>query len=543
MRIIFTLLLSLLLIFSAGAQDFLNPENELHAPGNFIYKNFIPVKVMEDYPVHQNLNLSQNTAPQNEPSVRISRLNPDIVVAAWRDFRLGYLGSNIVRRIGYTYSTDGGLSWAPSQLLPDPAPDHISQSDPVVVSDMYGNFYISSTSRQPVTYYNREMLLYKSTDNGQSFQLHAIAVPGSGAQGEDKEWLFCDPVESNPTYNQLMMVWRSFGPTYGIRFRISEPGGEVWSPTRVVSDLNSGQGANVTTGVNGEIVVAWKNNGIYIDRSLDGGNTFGQDLLVSGFGWDNNGSFPYLCTDYSDKPSRGNIYLVWTDSRLEEDDVWFQRSTDGGLTWLPFPVRVNDGIDNDQFWPVVQCDTSGRVFVIYYDDRDNQGTYNTWLAWSDDQGTTWTNSRLNSSSFYMNMPNSDVRFGDYINVDTYAGKVIPVWTDDRSGGYDQEIYSAVFDITTFIPDYNKKHETAVIHYNYPNPFRESTRIRFHMMEESYVKLVVLDALGRELEVVFEGLAAAGEHEYRWENPGKPGVYHYVLTTRNRWKTGRMISLE
>jgi hypothetical protein len=42
-----------------------------------------------DNALFTNINLSGNTAPQNEPSVRISRVNPNIVVAAWRDFRSG----------------------------------------------------------------------------------------------------------------------------------------------------------------------------------------------------------------------------------------------------------------------------------------------------------------------------------------------------------------------------------------------------------------------------------------------------------------------
>ena len=538
--------IALLLMFisvSASAQEYFNSENELHAPKNNVQASALQLKEAAADNAWFNINLSGNSAPQNEPSVRISRANPDIVVAAWRDFREGYTGNNIVRSIGYSYSTDGGTTWAASQLLPDPNPNHISQSDPVVTSDMEGNFYISSTSRQPVTGYNREMLLYKSTDNGQNFVLHAIAVPGSGGAGEDKEWLFCDPVPDNPTFDQLMLVWRSFGPTYGIRFRISDAGGANWSDTRIVSDFNSGQGANVTTGVNGEIVVAWKDNGIWVDRSLDGGETFGEDEEVSAYPWDNYNSFPFLCTDYSQKDTRGNIYMVWADNRQSDDDVWFQRSTDGGESWLAFPIRVNDVSSYDQFWPVVQCDTNGMLYVIYYDDRDFPGLYNAWLAWSDNAGDTWTNERLSDHSFYFNMPNTDVRFGDYINIDAYAGRIIPVWTDDRTADDNQEIYSAWVDISTLIQESDRPEDIANGFITYPNPFRETASIIFRLQKEGHVRLDIYNSLGQVVGTLHEGTLPEGEHEFIWKNEGRPGIYHCVLTAPGSRLSRRLLSVK
>jgi len=68
-----------------------------------------------DYIVFTNTNLTQQAFPQNEPSVRISRVNSNIVVAAWRDFRMGY--NPAIRRVGYSYSTNGGITWSVSQLF------------------------------------------------------------------------------------------------------------------------------------------------------------------------------------------------------------------------------------------------------------------------------------------------------------------------------------------------------------------------------------------------------------------------------------------
>src|SRR2546422_4285986 len=63
-----------------------------------------------------NIDISRDTFPQNEPSVRISHRDPNRVVAAWRDFRTGV--NPAVRRVGWSLSTDGGATWGPTALLP-----------------------------------------------------------------------------------------------------------------------------------------------------------------------------------------------------------------------------------------------------------------------------------------------------------------------------------------------------------------------------------------------------------------------------------------
>jgi hypothetical protein len=50
---------------------------------------------------------------------------------------------------------------------------------------------------------------------------------------------------------------------------------------------------------------------------------------------------------------------------------------------------------------------------------------------------------LSSEPSPTNVPNGDVRFGDYITIDAYGGNVVTVWTDERAGGVDMDIYTAV----------------------------------------------------------------------------------------------------
>lgn len=491
----------------------------------------------------QNYNLTVNGAPQNEPSVRISRVNPNFVVAAWRDFRLGYINPNIERRIGYTYSTNGGLTWTAPQLLPDPNPDHTSQSDPVITSDAQGNFYISSTSRQPVAEYNRDMLLYKSTNNGQTFFLHATAVPGSGGAGEDKEWIFCDPVTTNTTYNNIFITWTSFGPSTGIKFRKATNGGANWSATVNISDLSGGQGSNVCSGTNSQIYVVWQQDGVRFDKSTNAGTSFGTDLQLSNIGTTNG--FPFICCDYSAGPTRGNVYVIWDDARNGNADVWFQRSTNGGANWLAAPVRVNDVTTNNQYWPVIQCDNNGNLYAMYYDNRLGTSQINSYVAYSTDAGATWTNQQLSDSSFAATQTNGDVRFGDYINIDAYGGKVIAVWTDQRKGVPNQEIYSAnlasliaVNNISTEVPSSFK------LHQNYPNPFNPSTKIRFDLPAESFVKITIYDALGRAVKLIVNQDLRPGSYETTFDaSDYTSGVYFYEITTSSYKEVKKMVLIK
>jgi hypothetical protein len=521
--------------------------NEPHA----IYHNWQNASSTEsdyyDNPLFTNINLTNNSAPQNEPSIRISRTNPNNIVAAWRDFRLGYIAPNIVRRIGYTYSSNGGVTWAPSQLLPDPNPGHTSQSDPVVISDNQGYFYISSTSRKQESFpENRDMLLYRSTNNGQTFSLYSVAVPGTGGSGEDKEWIFCDLVQGSPTFNNIFISWTSFGNiSTGIKFRRSSNGGLNWTSTVDVADNLSGQGSMSAVGTNGYVYIVWSSSGIKFDKSTNSGANFGTDYSLSTVSSTNG--FPFICCDYSNHSTRGNVYVVWDDRRGGNSDVWFQRSTNAGSSWLSSPVRVNDVTTNDQYWPAIQCDTNGYLYVIYYDKRISSTQINSYIAYSTNAGDSWVNFRLSDSSFAGSQPNSDVRFGDYIQVDVYRNKVIGVWTDDRLGNPNQEIYSAVLsnlvssgNISTIVPKEFK------LYQNYPNPFNPSTRIKLDVPSVAgkqfvSVQLKIYDVLGREIKTLADRDVKPGSYEFDWNaSEVSGGVYFYKLFAEGFTDTKKMV---
>ena len=410
--------------------------------------SFTPLKVPVHNPVFitdfLNIDISNDPSPQNEPSVKISRINPNRVIAAWRDFRTGV--NPPLRRVGYSLSTDGGQSWSVSQLLPQIIPGALLSSDPVVGVDLSGNFYIYTISLNDNTG-NGELWVFKSTDEGKTFD-KVYQMANAPSSFEDKEWATSDLNSSSPFANNLYCSWTRFYPSTQILLVRSTDEGVTWSSPVTVSDQSAVQGSFPAVGPNGELYVTWLGynvtDKIMFDKSTDGGVTFGTDIIISNA---TNSWFPHMAVDLSGGPRNGYIYVTWGDDRNGDDDAFLSYSSDGGDTWSS-PMTVNNdpgGEGKLQFWPSVAISELGEISIIFYDTRNtvNNNFIEAYIARSTDGGVTFTNELMSTEPSPTSTPNGDVRFGDYIGIDAYGGYVVPIWTDERAGGYDMDIYTAV----------------------------------------------------------------------------------------------------
>jgi hypothetical protein len=76
--------------------------------------------------------------------------------------------------------------------------------------------------------------------------------------------------------------------------------------------------------------------------------------------------------------------------------------------------------------------------------------------------------------------------------------------------------------------------------NYPNPFNPSTNIKFQIPKEDFVKLVIFDIAGRELQTLVNGKLNAGTHSASWNASAFPsGVYFYNLQAGGFSETKKM----
>jgi hypothetical protein len=503
------------------------------------------------YP-YANINISSDTFPQNEPSVKFNAKYPNRVVAAWRDFRTGV--SPAVRRIGYSYSTNGGATWSVSSLIPL-EPNHPTSSDPVVVSDTAGNFYVATVSITGTG--NLDLVIFKSTDGGVTFPINYFAQGGT-VNSEDKEWMVCDLTKGSSQYkNTLYISWTRFvnGNTPNIFVTKSTNGGVNWNTPVQVSTTSNVQGSCPTIDPNGNLHVVWvryagNNFAVNYSKSTNGGANFitpvaitqglAPDITISSSGV----TFPSIACDVSGGPRNGWLYTTFCDSRNGDPDIFLTRSTDAGSTWST-PVRVNnDAIGNGklQCWPWIAVNDSGKIAILFYDARNASSNtiVEAWLARSTDGGQTFINEKISSVPSPTGEPNTDVRYGDYINADYRGNRVATVWTDMRTGAYNQEIYSANIDLSVGI---NKISGTVPdkleLMQNYPNPFNPATTIKFNIKEKGFVTLKVFNILGKEISEIVNRELSAGTYEAQFPNNSinskiiTSGIYFYRLTVDDR----------
>jgi hypothetical protein len=394
-----------------------------------------------------------------EPSISINPSNPEYIVA-------GAVLNHVFT------SSDGGKTWSKFRLKST----YGVYGDPVVRYDMKGNVYyahLSDPKGRPFA--SQEFLdrivVQKSTDNGLSWN-NGTYPPVDHMKDHDKQWISVDPITGN-----ILMSWTEFDK-YGskkpqdksrILFSISTDEGESWMPAIAISQFDGDcldddmttEGAHPAVGTDGTYFVAWSyNEKIYLDISGDKGITWlDKDIVVTDQpgGWSFNISgigrcngMPVLKADHSGGNHHGTLYLNWSDQRngLHDTDIWLSKSTDNGRSWSQ-AIRVNnDKPGKHQFFSWMDIDqTTGYVYIVFYDRRNyNDETTDVYLAYSTDGGNSFSNIKINETSF---KPETTVFFGDYNDISAYNGKIRPIWTQQER--LKLSVHTALIDVIKSTP--------------------------------------------------------------------------------------------
>ena len=185
---------------------------------------------------------------------------------------------------------------------------------------------------------------------------------------------------------------------------------------------------------------------LVVTRSSDGGRTFSPGVEVDAGVLPTKRFLIFLPEFPSIAAGRdGSLYVAWSDGRNGDEDVFLRRSADGGRTWAPV-TRVNDnpvGDGTTQSMPKVAVAPDGRVDVLFLDRRRDPGDLraDAFLAFSRDDGRTFTNARVSSRSFDSRVgssadPTLEIDFGSRLGLVSDGDEAFGVWTDTRLGTQD-----------------------------------------------------------------------------------------------------------
>jgi hypothetical protein len=68
-----------------------------------------------------------------------------------------------------------------------------------------------------------------------------------------------------------------------------------------------------------------------------------------------------------------------------------------------------------------------------------------------------------------------------------------------------------------------------LYTNYPNPFNPACKIKFDLPIDSYTRLIIYDAIGREVIRLIDGQMKAGRYEFEWNAVNfASGIYYYKI---------------
>ncbi len=379
--------------------------------------------------------------------------------------------------------------------------------------------------------------------------------------------------------------------------RYTSTGAALGVNTKVNHDIDSVKqwDPTIAMDITGNYVVVWVderngNSDIYLQRFTSTGAALGVNTKVNDDGINADQVSPSISMD-----ALGNFVITWQDFRNSNWDVYYQRYTDTG-TGLGTNTKVNDDVNEFQYYPSISMDASGNFIIVWQDFRN--ANWDIYFQRYTDTGTTLgVNTKVNDDagsayqkipSIYLNIAGDfvivwmDYRYGqtnpDIIGQRYFStgnpdgsnyrivadgpnnGESSPVvcgnnnsiffsWEDNRRSN-DWDIYSKIVGwnwngVTDVLEEENIIPKNYSLYQNYPNPFNPNTKISWQSPVGSWQTIKLFDVLGRELETIIEGYYEAGSHStlYTVNSTLPSGVYFYQLKAGNFVQTKKMMYLK
>ena len=409
--------------------------------------------------------------PNITQSETFSSANPDDpneVVIAYNDSRGINAGPLVISSV--SVSSDGGTTFTR-------------------VTNASGQSPFPNTFGDPVALYNKPTQTwftvwldgnagctlggFKSSDPSDPDSWTHFCVHPSG--GDDRESGWADNNPASPFFGNMYISWNDFNVGAGaLVVSRSTDNGSTWSSAITVANTGTFIRNTQITGDmsgNGTLYIAGMDEGgggfphndtNLIYKSTDGGATWSNTYTGTPFPGPGVTSAGYFACMFNDinigaywrhegwgEPAAFNdiVHLVYAQQGGAGDagDVYYIRSTDGGVTFGT-PLKLNtDATTRPQWQPNLSVSPTGTLLATWYDAREstdcvvgdeNTPCYRMWSRKSNDNGQSWLPDDMLSDVVSPLPAQPDpgivsVYVGDYDYGSAIATKHVTSWADGR----------------------------------------------------------------------------------------------------------------
>lgn len=373
------------------------------------------------------------------------------------------------------------VTFLPSVQVNEDAGNLVNDLEPSIVVTNEGIIYIVWHDEV-----NESIFFSKSVDDGSTFST-AVRINDLSAAYPPSYKIYNSDIAIDANGN-IYVVWHdyrdwaddsSWNSKIDIYMDKSVDGGQTWGTDVVVPNVSPG---TYPWRFQPYIAVDKNNSYIYViftdynryhlgdegdvcaARSIDGGISFEVPVKVD----DTGGITTQTWSSIDVNPISGDVCVTFNDSRDGNKDIFFAKSSDYGVTYST-NVKVNDVSTNDQEESTIKIDSSGVIYVVWKDWRDDPSPSTSpylndiYIAKSIDGGSSFENS-VKITDTYMDAEYSYV-FPPRLAIN--EGIIHVVWHDTRSGSstcfYDRSLDGG----QTFSTDYIIHDDTQTVSHSVP----------------------------------------------------------------------------
>ncbi len=393
----------------------------------------------------KNVNVSKKAGPQSETAVAVDPTNAKHLLAA----------SNDLSGSGTTHmyeSTNGGKKW---KLV---------------------NTGITGFCYDPWLHFNDKgdaFFAHECSDQRYGYRLHGTNnwvlttfTAGQAGGFPDRDMIVTDDTSTSSFYGSAYIGYDDANASNAAYILYSRNGKNGWTRSPKINDAGGTIGVNVSVAPDGTIYASWLDwaaKKLMVDKSTDGGATWGTDHLIHTMVLNTSGfftlipptphrgivPFPFTKASPVGTAHAGRLYVTYEDRPSggpTDTNAYVTYSDNGGTSWST-PALVNDDRGTAyQFFPAIAVAPNGNVGLSWYDTR-NDGTNkktDQYFSFSSDGGDTWSsNKKLTTAQSDETGANDQNDYGDYEGLDAGpTNRFAAVWTDSRPGNLNEDLYFA-----------------------------------------------------------------------------------------------------